>query len=463
LLHLLPIVVLAVAWPPLAAATHTSTAASDSVVTPRAEPQTGTFSPTAGAPERRLRLQEVRVMPPGETAKAVVRMIPLRPGAPIDPQVLIDTRQQLEASDVFERVELYTERGDAPGTVILHVEAELSRGFHLETGLGRELMQGWYLNMIGARYASPFRRGGYIRLGMHTAYRHAGTYIDAEYPRLLGKNYDLLMEIDHETETWPITEPDVTWHQNITRTRVHFGLRRWSREQALVTVWAGYSWADPSGTMSDTGDIFEDEPVGRLVPEDDGKHHYLDLRVGMSWDRRDATAAWRRGWWTGLQFEASSLIDGRAFWGVEADAHLALPVGQISGLAMRLRSAYASYHTPYHLRPIGGGVGALRGFETGSLSGPLGARGLVQGSLEWREPVLGRHKHNPDVITTLFLDLGEHWTDGHDLAGLSASVGYGMLIRIPWIQTLNAEVAFPLTDNPTDDSVVLHMTLGRSF
>jgi len=415
--------------------------------------------------ERQLLLQEIQVTPAGETEKSILRLIPLQTGDPINPTVLIETRELLEASNLFEEIELYTARGDYPGAVILHVEAKLARGFRMETGLGREMMQGWYLNMLGARYTSPFRRGGFIRFGMQDADRHNGVYIDGEYPRLLGKNYDLLMELDHETENWPITERDMVWEQTISRSRIHFGITRWSPEHALVTLWLGYSWAKPEATMSAEDETLElePEPVGRLVPVFDGKRHYIDLRLDLVWDRQDANSAWRRGWWTGLQLKASSIVDGNVFWGIKTDTRVALPIGNISALALRLRSAYASINTPYHLRPVSGGTGNMRGFETGSLSGPMGARGLVQGSVEWREPVLGRQKSKPNVITTLFLDVGEHWTSNQIQNGISANVGYGMLIRIPWIQTLNAEVSFPITDNLTDDSVILNISFGRSF
>jgi outer membrane protein assembly factor BamA len=411
---------------------------------------------------RRLRLQEIRVTPGGETEKTVLRLIPLNIGDVIDPQVLIDTRHQLEAADVFSCVELYTERGDRPGDVILHVDAGLRRGFNFETGLGREMMRGWYLNIIGARYASPFHRGGHLRIGTHAAFRHSGTYLDGEYPRIFGDDIDMLMELSHETDQWPIADFDNIWHQDVARTRARFGLRRGSRNSAQISLWAGYSRAKPDDVMKDSMEETI-EPVGRLVPVPDGAEHYLDLRLDLDCDRMDSVSPWRSGWWTGLQLKANSRMGGRVSYGAELDAHLALPMGSHSALAMRLRSAVVSDRTPYHMRPVVGGVGTLRGFAAGSLGGPLGALGLVQGTLEWREPVLGRDENIPRVTSTLFLDVGDHWLDDGNPAGASVNIGYGMLIRIPWIQILNAEVAYPLTDDLTDDSVMLMISLGRSF
>jgi hypothetical protein len=61
------------------------------------------------------------------------------------------------------------------------------------------------------------------------------------------------------------------------------------------------------------------------------------------------------------------------------------------------------------------------------------------------------------------MDVGDHWTSEGRRFGFSSSVGYGALIRIPWIETLNVEVAYPLTDEPTKSPVTLGLSLGRSF
>jgi len=410
----------------------------------------------------RLILQEIRVAEGGELERTILRLIPLDPGAAIDPDVLVLTRETLESSPVLRNVELYTERGDRPGAVILHVDAELERRVHFETGLGRELMQGWYLTTIGARYTNPFDRGGHARMGFRQFQRTSGFFVEAEYPRLLGERCDLLLDSNIEIEHWTVIDGDRTLFQMVRRLNAQVGLRRWSRDDVTATLWLGVSSADPEEDLEDWNDEYV-EPAGRLVPMPSGMEHYVDLRLDLSLDRIDPTRPWQNGHRAGLRIKASDIVDGKAFWGAGVEGMVALPVSRTTALALQVRSEYAGGGTPYHLRPVFGGVGSLRGFNQGSLSGPLGAQATWQLNTEFRQVLSGDDPRKPGITSTLFADVGDAWSADGDCFGVSASVGYGLLLRIPWIQVLNAEVAYPLTRNVTGDAVVLSMSLGRSF
>ncbi|MFH1843036.1 MAG: BamA/TamA family outer membrane protein [bacterium] len=409
-----------------------------------------------------LTLQEIRVAAGGEIEKSVLRLIPLEVGANIDPAVLVHTREALEASTILKNVDIYTERGDRPGAVILHVDAEYEQRFHLETGLGREPMQGWYLNLIGARYTNPLLRGGHVRIGLREFERNHGIFLEAEYPRLLGNNLDLLINLENGWESWHVTEGDRLMFQTIMRTKTMVGLRKWSRDDLTVSLWLGMSHHEPEGDLEgDEGNVIE--TAGRLVPEPDDKKHHLDLRLDLTWDRLDPSRPWQQGQWAGLRLKGSEIIDGKAFWGAELEGQIAIPVARIHALALRARGEYTGGGTPYHLRPVVGGIGSLRGFEVASLSGPLGARAFWQFNCEWRQALVGDNPRQPKVTGTFFVDVGDLWQDDGSRFGVAASAGYGLLLRIPWIQILNAEVSYPLTRNVTDDAVVLYLSLGRSF
>ena len=45
----------------------------------------------------------------------------------------------------------------------------------------------------------------------------------------------------------------------------------------------------------------------------------------------------------------------------------------------------------------------------------------------------------------------------------AAGIGLGALVRIPWLQTVNVEVAVPLTNQVKGKPVVIYLSLGRSF
>jgi len=130
---------------------------------------------------------------------------------------------------------------------------------------------------------------------------------------------------------------------------------------------------------------------------------------------------------------------------------------------MRARTAYTGSGTPYHLRLIVGGTESLRGWPLAGLSGPLGARALWQLNTELRLPVLDRKNPRPRVTQTLFFDIGDHWSGDGERFGFSANAGFGFFVRVPWIEILNTEVAFPLTGDTSNNPVAVHFSLGRSF
>ncbi|MFQ5601166.1 MAG: BamA/TamA family outer membrane protein, partial [Candidatus Krumholzibacteriia bacterium] len=132
-------------------------------------------------------------------------------------------------------------------------------------------------------------------------------------------------------------------------------------------------------------------------------------------------------------------------------------------VAVRARGVYAGPGTPYHLRPVVGGTGSLRGFRDASLSGPLGARALWQVTGEIRMPLVGRESLRPRVLGLLFADLGDHWNDTGERFGFSAGVGYGLRVHVPWIQIFGVDAGIPLTDESTNDPFWVHGTLGFTF
>ncbi|MEZ4649347.1 MAG: hypothetical protein R3E97_11320 [Candidatus Eisenbacteria bacterium] len=69
----------------------------------------------------------------------------------------------------------------------------------------------------------------------------------------------------------------------------------------------------------------------------------------------------------------------------------------------------------------------------------------------------------PRLLGTVFFDVGDYWAAHGKLGSLSAGVGYGFQIQIPWVQVVTVEIGYPITDEPDVDSVVGTLTLGRSF
>jgi hypothetical protein len=91
------------------------------------------------------------------------------------------------------------------------------------------------------------------------------------------------------------------------------------------------------------------------------------------------------------------------------------------------------------------------------------ARALCSVSAEWRHPLIGSNPSRPRVIATLFADAGNHWAAGGGRADPAAGVGCGALVRVPWLRTLNLEVAYPLTGQVKRRPAAIYLSLGRSF
>jgi len=190
---------------------------------------------------------------------------------------------------------------------------------------------------------------------------------------------------------------------------------------------------------------------------------FREARFLVQRDRLAPVDPWRRGSISGAKLRLVDEVGEGGFWSIEADTRVFLPLLDRSALAFRLQAGYTSPGTPYHQRFRLGGPRHLRGYSAARLSGPLGAQAVWVGSAEWRHPLLGTDRPQPRVLGTLFLDVGNHWDSKGRRGSVSAGLGYGLQIQIPWIQVVTWEVSYPITDEPSVDGVVGAISLGRSF
>lgn len=422
------------------------------VASARAQPQT-----------IQVEIESVTVEPSTREANILVRRhFPLKVGQVVDPDQLVQVRDQLAATGLFSEVDIYTKPGSRPGLVGMVVAATPSHRFRIETGLGFQPLFGWYLDIFGVRRTGLFDRGGTARVSWRTGLRRSGLFGELTVPGLLPNDFDLLFNADLIDETWTAYDGDQSYYQDVGRSHILLGAARRIRPETEFEFRTGYSTADP-GDKLDTYDDDPSIPAGALLPVYDGRLHFFDLEGKVHRNRLDRLVPWRSGTWAGLALRGAESSRGPFFWGAEIDLRAMQPIAATSAAAFRFRGVYTDPGTPYFLRPVVGGTNSLRGFPAGSLSGPLGARALWQVSAEWRHPLVGSDARRPAFMGTVFADAGDHWDATGDRFGLSASVGYGMLIRIPWIDTVNVEVAYPLTEDPTESPVTIGLSLGRSF
>jgi outer membrane protein assembly factor BamA len=105
----------------------------------------------------------------------------------------------------------------------------------------------------------------------------------------------------------------------------------------------------------------------------------------------------------------------------------------------------------------------VRGFRDASLSGGEGARAIFATALEWRVPLLPRSDSDARVHGALFVDTGT-WIDADGSSNdWATSVGWGLRVRLPWIQRLSIDMGVPLTPTVTGDPFWVHFGLGFGF
>ena len=411
----------------------------------------------------RVELESIRVEPPSrEAALLVRRFLPLRAGQTVGPGDLVQARDQLAASGLFDDVEIYTTRGSRPGAVHAVVAATPSHRFALETGLGYRALEGWYLNIIGVRRSGLFDRGGTARLSFRTGLGVTGLYGEKEVPGLLPNDLDLLLNVEMLDVLWTVLHEGTSYYQELDRGRFLLGVRRRLKPE-LDLVWrAGFSRALGGKTLQ-TYDDGPTLPASDLLPVHDDFLNFFLSEGELVRNRRDRLRPWQAGSLVGMKGRFGAPDRGPIFGGAEFEATVAVPVWETRAAAFRVRGVYTDPGTPYFLRPIVGGTGSLRGFSSAGLSGPLGARALWQATAEWRHPLAGDDPQRPRVIGTLFGDIGDHWSAGGRRYGISADAGFGFLFRVRWIETLNVEIGYPITEEPTKSPVAVRVSLGRSF
>lgn len=416
----------------------------------------------ASAQDRTFRLERIAIEPESAGLTAAVEdLLNLHEGDVVDVETLRAARRQLQLSGWFDEVEVYTERGSAPGLLVLRVDSELDRGVRFETGFAHDPLRGWTLKVVGLRKHHLFGKANTGSIGWQLGPRRSMVEADFVARRIGGHRFDLLAHLEAGGEQWNAYDGEIFYQQNIGRGALAFGGRYHLGHGLNTTLWLGASTADPGGVEQVNGDP-QDPPEDLLGPEQD-EQGYADVGLDLTLDRRDLAQPWRRGIWTTLQLRGSGIEDGGSFARARYAIRTAMPLPGESALAWRLDGAWSDRGTPYHLRPIFGGQGTVRGFRDASLSGGQGARATLATSLELRAPLLPRRDGDARLHGVLFVDTGK-WVSADGSANdWATSVGWGLRVRIPWIQRLSVDMGIPLTPTTTGDPFWIHGGLGFGF
>jgi hypothetical protein len=426
-------------------------------------------TPTSAAPStagpRTLVLEAVTVNPDTPAVAALVdRHLALRPGEPVDSAVLTAVRSDLEATGYFREVVLYTSRGREPGLIVLHVQVRLDRKLRFLTGFGHDPLDGWYLNLVGARLLNRPRPGGEWRLAYRSGDDVQGLYLEGRMQAGDRAADAWLLELSVLDKQWFAYDGREEWWQSIGSASARVGREEAVGASTRVTGWIGVRTVDPSEEFEAfRGSEDLSRPAAAFLPVATDRHGYLDAWIDVRRDRRDPARPWRGGSWLGGRLQLSQEFDGHHHHLIEVDGRHTVPVGAGAALAGRLRAAHASTETPYFDRFRFGGVPSVRGYDVAFLSGPLGAVDLVQINLEYRAALLDRGAPTPRVTGLLFLDSGQAWDEHGGSAGWVAGAGFGVRVRLPWVHLLGVDVGYPLVDVGDMSPFGVNLALGWSY
>lgn len=431
--------------------------------------------PATEAPARSLQLAAVQLEGATRTPLATVyRYLPLRPGQPLDQAALVAAVDQLRASRLFRSVGFYTRPGAERGQIVLVLEVR-EQGLDFRWAAGNTDLDGWYLSPATVARDNPFGRGGLFDLQWRVGFRHSGLLLRYDRPRADdGRSYwgARLRVMDTDR---PYFADGVEYRHLVGSSGLAgvFGRRLGSRN--LVELGLELETVDVSDhatavTASADGSIAIDQeiPAADLpaaIGDALGRKGRAVVHVDWQHDTRSAT---RRagspvgGVWGRVKGQMV-LQDRSSHAGLQADLRVFREVpGGV--LATRLRAAWVGESSAFHDRLYLGGMYSVRGFATHALSAPGGDTWLWSGSLEYRSRILGDAR-GTRLAGLFFLDAGAAGSSDQadPYPGVAAGVGYGVRLRVWWLDWIGLDVGFPLTGRPLDQRFQATASIGWSF
>ncbi len=401
----------------------------------------------------------------------------LAPGIAVDQQTILEAVERLRDSDLFASVEFWVRPGSERGHVILELEVEpheeRSAALDLRLGTGVSDVDGWYAIPLDIGFQDVFDEQdslsfryllGYRRTGVEVAYIQRGAMGGRGWWGMRAGSLNMQRVYFHD---------DLEIAHRVDRSRASaFVGRKLGRFWSLQMEF-GRETSDPR----DGAEIYQDDPSRGVSDGDEVALEDLPASIRNAVDRRNVTFAE-----ASLTFEALGEHDvahtpasgarlrvfGRAAYHPESDydlagADLRLYRSGLGGVfALKGRALTASPEAPFYDRPYLGGLYTVRGVPSQSLSAPEGADWLWSSTLEYRT-ALSSDRERPGASAVLFVDAGR-CDDLVSPNGESVAVGAGWGLRFHLLGfLLGADIGYPITGSPVDESFHANVSVGWTF
>ncbi len=427
------------------------------------------------APERSLVLSDVVLEGAQRTPRTtVLRHLELQPGQAIRQDTLLEAVRRLREDHLFAEVDFFTRPGAERGQLVLVLEV-VEHTFNWRWGVGNSDIDGWYVSPLLFERRNFSGRGDLMRFEWREGFRTSGLFLRYQRPHDPDGRRFSEVSLAVLTTGRPYFDRGTEFRHNVYRKEIGFlhgrRLSRHSLIEASLTMGtvdsAERSVAEtisPDGSITNGQEIpIPDQPAAIAAV------HGVQGQAVLSLDwQRDTRGSRRRagsptsGTWSRLK-GTLTLQEGHSHAGLQGDMRFyrEIPGGVLAG---RMQGSLVGRRAAFYDRLYLGGMFSVRGFSTHSLSAPEGDTWLTSASLEYRSRILGKGERT-SLAGVLFLDAGlagsDDTTDPYDK--LAASVGYGVRIRIPWLDWLGVDVGFPLTERPLDMRFTATASIGWSF
>lgn len=426
---------------------------------------------------RQLILEDIELVGATRTGLGTVyRYLPLRPGQAIDQAALVAAVDALRDGGLFRSVAFYTRPGaGGRGRLVLVLEVVEHR-LDFRWAAGNTNLDGWYLVPAMLAADNALGDGGDLDLRWRIGLRHSAAVLRYARPRAGdGRGYWSLEASAGQTER-PYFADGVEFRHRVDAAGLSFVRGRHLDARRLVEFSLDAATVDVANSSvaysrSQDGSIDFDQEI----PEQDlppairgavGRSARAAAHLDWQFDSRPADR--RAGTPTGGRWgraKAGLVVqEGRAG---HSDLQLDLRGyrdTRLGTVATRVRAAWVGEAADFTDRLYLGGMHSLRGFASGALSPPGGDTWQWTGSAELRSPILSDAR-GTQLAGILFLDAGAGGAgDAADpYPGIAASAGYGLRMRVRWLDWIGVDVGFPLTERPLDMRFQGHASIGWSF
>jgi outer membrane protein insertion porin family len=412
-----------------------------------------------------LIVEEIRLAGNNKTRPYVIQnYLPFQKGDLITKSDVAVLQANLDQSEFFRNVNVYTQPGTERGKVQVYVEVEERKGPFFQLRGGFNELSGWYFSPVGLHFNNLFGRGN--KLGTEFLIGDRVVELSFSYlkPYIFGSEFNLGIQLSVFRSNYVHFIENEKFVQFVDQGRFDIflaGAKGWQRHFRFAFSATNNN---PEDFIHQGGSNGEEVPLPPQLDFVSQENQINRFQISVQEDSRDNRVYPRRGFWGGLFFDQASQSVGSYvdFYKLIGDVryYQKLPLKAVASI--HLQGGRVTENVPFYEKFYLGGPNSLRGYDDRSLT-PLGyASRLVLGQVELRFPLSTKNYPYQLLSGVFFYDSGFAWNDDttFSFSDLMSGAGFGFRFNIPIIGILRLDFAYPL---PQWNDVHVYLSLGQTF